>query len=460
MSTSETGLRAELRETFALALPLIGASAGSQLMGLVDTAVVGRLGATHIGGAGIGNSLFFVSCILALGTLLGLDPLAAQAIGAGRPADARRHLREGVVLAALLSVPFTLLPFAVGALLPVMGVDAEVAHEAGQYVLARAPSMFPFLLFITLRSYLQALGLGRPSMFAMIVGNAVNLPAAWLFVLGDPGLERIGLPPIGFGEGLSTFGAGLAGSLGAVVQSLVLVVALRRVPVPEGTGAPRLAGVLALLRLGLPVGLQFLAEVGVFALVQFLMGRHGAAWAAGHNVALQIAAFTFTICLGVSQAASVRVGHAIGRRDLPAARRSGLLSLGLGLLIMSCSGLVLILARYPLAGLLADPPEVVEAAAALLVIAAAFQVFDGLQAVGAGVLRGAGDTRAAMWINVFVHLGITLPLLWVLSEPAGLGPRGLWWALTAGLALTAIALTTRFLLRTRPGGAGLAPANG
>ena len=447
--------RQELGETLRLALPLVGASAGSQLMSLVDTAVVGRLGATHIGGAGIGNSLFFVSSILALGVLLGLDPLASQAMGAGRPADARRHLREALTLAAALSMPFTLLPFGLAALLPRMGVDPAVAAEAWQYILARAPSMFPFLAFIALRSYLQALGLGRPSMVAMVVGNIVNLPAAWLFVLGDAGLERLGLPSIGFGAGWGTFGAGLAGATGAVVQVLVLLLALRSVPVPDGTGRPALAGVLRLLRLGAPIGMQFLSEVGVFALVQFLMGAYGAQWAAGHNVALQIAAFTFTICLGVSQAGAVRVGYAVGRDDPAGARRAGLIALGLGAAVMTCSGASLVVFRFGLAGLLADPPEVVEAGAALLLIAAAFQLFDGLQAVGAGILRGAGDTRAAMWINVIVHLGVTLPLLWVLAEWAGLGPRGLWWGLTVGLALTGVALTVRFLQCTRPSGAGL-----
>jgi MATE family multidrug resistance protein len=447
--------RAELGRMFRLSVPLVGASAGTQLMSLVDTAVVGRLGPVEIAANGMGTTIFFLTSILALGTVLGLDPLAAQAVGAGRPGEARRHFREAVWLALMLSVPFGALCFALHAALPAIGVEAAVRDATLAYLWARAPSMVPFLLFIVLRSYLQALGRTRPSLVAMIIGNVVNLPLAWVLVHGDEGLLAVGLPPVGFGAGLGVLGAGLACTLGHVVQLGVLALAVRGEPAPPDAGRATLAGVRTLIGLGLPVGFQFLAEMGVFGTTQMLMGRFGAVWTAAHNVAIQLASFTFCVCLGVSQAASVRVGHEVGRGDWQAARRAGLVALVFGTGVMSLSAMVFLVAPGWLAGALADPPEVVEAAAGLLVIAAGFQLFDGAQVIGGGALRGAGDTRAAMWINLGVHWLVTAPLVLGLGVLLGYGPHGMWWALTLGLTLVSAGLVWRFLRLT----AGHMPGN-
>jgi MATE family multidrug resistance protein len=290
---------------------------------------------------------------------------------------------------------------------------------------------------------------------AMIIGNVVNLPLAWLLVHGDDGLTDLGLSPVGFGAGLGVLGAGLACTLGHVVQLVVMALAVRSEPVPEGAGPATLSGVRALIGLGLPVGFQFLAEMGVFGTTQMLMGRFGAVWTAAHNVAIQLASFTFCVCLGVSQAASVRVGHEVGAGDWRAARRAGLVALVFGTGVMGLSALVFLLAPAWLAGVLAEPPEVVAAASGLLVIAAGFQLFDGAQVIGGGALRGAGDTRAAMWINLGVHWLVTAPLVLGLGVLLDFGPHGMWWALTLGLMLVSAGLVWRFLRLT----AGHMPAN-
>lgn len=444
MSFLPEAARAELRRTAALALPLVGASAGSQLMALVDTAVVGRLGPVEIAANGMGTAIFFLASIPALGTVLGLDPLAAQAVGAGRLDEARRHFRDAMALAIALSLPFGALCFALHGLLPMLDVEAPVREATLQYLTARAPSMLPMLTFIVARSYLQALGRVQPSLWAMIVGNLVNLPAAWLLVHGDRGLAWLGWPTLGLGEGLGVRGAGLACTVGNLVQLGVMWWAVRGSAAPREAGPASLAGVRTLLRLGIPVGLQFLAEVGVFASTQMLMGRFGAVWTAAHNVAIQLASFTFCICLGLSQAAAVRVGHEVGRGDWAGARRAGFTALGLGMAVMSLSALTFVAFPHALSSALVDPPEVVEAAVGLLGIAAAFQIFDGLQAVGAGALRGAGDTRAAMWVNVVVHWLVTAPAVAGLGIWAGFGPHGMWWGLTLGLALVGGGLALRF----------------
>ena len=440
--------RAELSRTVSLALPFVGASAGSQLMSLVDTAVVGRLGPVDIAANGMGTAIFFLTSIPALGTVLGLDPLAAQAVGAGRLGDARRHYRDAVALALVLAVPFGLMCFALYACLPALGVGEDVRAATLRYLWMRAPSMVPFLWFIVARSYLQALGRGRPSLVAMVVGNVVNLPAAWLLVHGDAGLQTLGLPALGLGAGFGVLGAGLACTIGQIVQLAILLLAARGEPAPPDAGRASLAGVRELVRIGLPVGFQFLAEVGVFASTQMLMGRFGAVWTAAHNVAIQLASFTFCICLGLSQAAAVRVGNEVGRNDWRSARRAGFVALGLAVGVMGFSAGVFLTMPHALASALVDPPEVVEAATGLLFIAAVFQIFDGLQAVGGGALRGAGDTQAAMWVNVLVHWLVTAPLVVVLGIVLDFGPHGMWWALTLGLALVAIGLVWRFARMT------------
>ena len=396
----------------------------------------------------MGTAIFFLTSILALGTVMGLDPLASQAVGAGRPEEARRHARDALALAAVLSLPFGLLCFALCATLPLLGTEPAVVDATLSYMFARAPSMLPFLLFIALRSYLQALGRTRPSLISMVVGNLVNLPVAWLLVHGGHGLEMLGLPTLGLGAGFGVWGAGLATTIGHVVQFAVMWMAFRREPVPAATGGVSAAGLRRLVRLGLPVGLQYLAEVGVFCSTQMLIGRFGAVWTAAHNVAIQIASFTFCICLGLSQAATVRVGHLVGAGDWRGARHAGLVALGLGVVVMSGSAVCLFIAPTLWASLLVTPPEVIAAGATLLSIAAIFQVMDGLQAVAAGVLRGAGDTHAAMWVNVGVHWGVTAPLALLLGIVLDYGPRGMWWALTTGLALVAGGLVTRFLRLT------------
>ncbi|MSP74355.1 MAG: MATE family efflux transporter [Myxococcales bacterium] len=444
MTTVRSRLFEELSSTLKLAAPLCFAMAGSQFLTLFDTAVVGRVSAAALAGTGTGSSIFFVSIIVALGILMGLDPVAAQAVGAGDPARARRALREATRLVLLVTLPAMGAAFALYSSLPLLGMDEAVHHEAGRYLLGRAPSALIFLFAQVQRSYLQALGHARPSFMAMVAANVVNLPLAWFLVLGDSGLTALGLPALGLGEGLGSLGAGLAASIAFTVQCLVLHRALQAIPVPPGTGAPTREGMLEIGRLGLPVGLQFAAEMGIFALVQFLIGAFGEVWAASHNVAVQLISFTFTACLGLSQAAAVRVGHGVGRGDWRAARRAGFVAIGVGAAVMGFSSIFFATYSVTLASLFAHDPVVVETASRLILIAAIFQVVDGVQGVAGGVLRGAGDTRAAMWINVCAHWGVSFPFVLYFGRPEAFGAIGMWWSLTCGLTLVAIGLPLRF----------------
>jgi MATE family multidrug resistance protein len=421
------------------------------MMSLVDTAILGRYHPDALAGAGIGHGLTFAFLCIGLGVVLGLDPLIAQAVGAKEHGRTPAILRDGLSVAVRAGALITLVLCAAPLALGLAGVEEPVADEARVYVYARALGTVPFLFQIAFRSFLQAHGHTTPLIVAVVVGNVVNAFLDWVLVFGDAGLREFGLPAVGL-PALGSIGAAIATStvtIGTVVYYARAAAAITRtLPVPA-TPPPR--ATRDVVRIGMPIGLQLFAEVAAFALAALLAGRLGATPAAAHQVALQLASVPFSVTIGIGAAAAVRVGLAIGAGDHAAARRAGLVSLGLGAAVMSASAALFVVAAAPLAGVFTDRHAVIAAAIPLVQIAAVFQLSDGAQAVAAGALRGAGDTRAAFVANLFGHYLFGLPVALVLAFAFDQGAPGLWWGLSAGLTGTAAALIARFLwLTARP----------
>ncbi|OFX25055.1 MAG: MATE family efflux transporter [Anaeromyxobacter sp. RBG_16_69_14] len=438
-------IRSELLSLARLALPLAVASAGQATMGLVDTAVCGRAGAVVLAGTGLGNALFFAIAVFGMGLMMGLDPLVSQAFGAGDPRRARQLLWQGTWLAlltgALLAVPCAL---AAVALRP-LGIEEAVALQAGRFVWVRAPSLPAFLFFVAARSYLQGLGLTRAVVISTVIANALNLLLDLLFVFGGaalpPWVGPLAIPPMG------SAGSALSTALVTVVQALLLALAVRAVPIEGGAAGlrrPSRSALLQATRTGLPVGLHMGAEVGVFALVGFLAARLGRDALAAHQVAIALASTTFTFTVGIGSAAAVRVGWAVGARGTAGARRAGLTAFGAGAGVMSIAALAFLLFPAALARLMTDDASVLRAAAPLLVVAAVFQISDGIQGVGAGVLRGVGDTRYTFTANMVGHWLVGFPIAIALGIIGPFGVTGLWWGLCAGLSAVAAGLLGRF----------------
>ncbi|HET6924135.1 MAG TPA: MATE family efflux transporter [Anaeromyxobacteraceae bacterium] len=442
-----TRLGEELSALGRLALPLALANAAQSFMGLVDTAILGRAGAAPLAGTGLGNLIFFSIAVLGIGLMMGLDPLVSQAVGAGDRARARHLLWQGVwlscALGAALAVPMALAPLA---LVP-LGIPPEVASQATGYLLLRLPSL-PFLLFFyAARSYLQAHGAARAVLATAVIANVAHVPVDLLLVFGGGSLPAwagpLRLVPAG-----GAAGSGLATSLSFALQAGLLGLSIRWTGIDRpvaGLRRPAPAEMRRAARVGLPVGLHLGAEVGVFALVGLLAGRLGREPLAAHQIAIAVASFSFNAAVGIGNAGSVRVGWAVGARDSAAARRSGLVAFGAGAGFMSLWGLAFLLFPGPLARLMTDQPEVVAAAAPLMVVAGVFQISDGIQGVGAGVLRGAGDTRFTFLANMVGHWAVGLPLALALGVGLGMGITGLWWGLCAGLTAVAAGLLARFL---------------
>jgi multidrug resistance protein, MATE family len=416
---------------FRLAMPLVLAELGWMLMGVVDTMVVGRVSAAAIGAVGLGTTVFYLVSITGGGILLGLDTLVSQAFGAGDRVDCRRSLHSGIWLALLLIVPLMLIVEAAIALLPKFGVDPLVITVVQPYMRVLNWSVAPLLLYFAFRRYLQSLHIVRPVMTTLITANILNLAVNWILVFGNLGAPRLG-----------AVGAGWATLVSRIYMMLALGLVIWRNDrnVPKISWRPAWTRIRDLIALGLPAAGQMGVEIAVFATVTVLIGRLNAIELAGHQIALTIVSTTFMMPLGISSAAAVRVGSALGRGDPHGAARSGWTALGLGAVVMSCAAATLLLIPYSIARLFTPDPRIIEAGAQLLQIAAFFQLFDGFQVVATGALRGAGDTRTPMLCHFTGYWIIGLPLGMWLCFHLGLGARGLWMGLSIGLILIGIVL--------------------
>ena len=420
---------------FELAVPVVMAELGWMTMGIVDTLMVGRLGPEAIGAVGIGTSVFMGVVILAMGVLLGLDTLVSHAYGAGRLHDCHRWLLHASTLAILMSFPVTLVLWKVIDSLDMWGLDPGVLALAHPYLDSLSWSVLPLLLYAAFRRYLQGMGVVRPVMAALVVANFVNLFLNWVLIYG-----KLGAPAMGVrGSAWATVVARIA-MAGFLLGVILYRERGSRPGLFDTTLTIELAWLKRLLVLGLPAAMQITLEVGVFAAATALAGRLVPASLAAHQIALNIAAFAFMVPFGVSSAGAVRVGHAVGRLDPPGAARAGWTALLFGVGFMAIAALSFIAIPRLLIGAFTKDAGVLAVGVSLLRVAAVFQLFDGLQAVATGVLRGLGDTRTAMLWNLGGHWFIGLPLGYTLCFVSGLGVVGLWWGLSTGLIICGVSL--------------------
>lgn len=452
-STPLNEIWTEVRAIIRLAVPIALAQAGFVTMGVVDTAIVGRLGAVPIAAVGLGSGMIFTFTVLGIGVMLGLDPITAQAVGARDLVRARQALWQGIWLALLtavvVAVPLALVPLA----LEPLGVAPDIAQQTRLYVWIRMFSIAPVLMFQAARGYLQAHSSMRMLVISVVAANLLNYALNRVCVFGGASVPVVG-EALGFIPPMGVRGSALATLVCSVVQFALAAVGVRRIPVEGFSPARRRFDrvlVAQILRVGVPVGLQLGAEVGFFALVGLCAARFGAEEGAAHQIALSLTSISFCMAVGFSEAGSVRVGHCIGAEDERGVRRAGRVAFAVGGTFMAGSGALFLFAPHWLAGAMTDRPEILAVAVPLLAVAAAFQLSDGMQAVGAGVLRGAGDTRFTFKANLIGHYGVGVPVALAAGIWLGKGIQGLWYGLAAGLTAVAAVLVTRFVkLSARP----------
>lgn len=439
-------VRRELRPTLRVALPLAGAELGWMSAAIVDTLMVGRLpnSAIAIGAVSLGCSLYYTAAIFANGCLLGLDTFVSRSSGAGDFDDARQSLVTGVLLACALTPLVMLVTLAWPPLMLRLGVQREIIDAMRPFLRAMNWGTLPLLLSFSFRRYLQGVHVVRPVMFAYISANIINALFNWIFIFGKLGSPAFGVA----GSGWST---GVARTYMGAVMAVAAVRFARKHPARRQLVLFHFERARRLLALGLPAATQILFEIGVFAMVGALIGKMGAVPLAGHQIALNCAAFTYMVPLGVSSAAAVRVGHALGRGDHVAAREAGWMAIALGAGFMSCAAIVMVAVPRVIARAFSPDPKVITAGATLLLVAAAFQLFDGLQTVATGALRGAGDTRTPMIANFIAYWLVSLPVGWVLGFRMHWGAVGLWIGLCVGLVLLGSGLLIAWKRRMETG---------
>lgn len=425
--------------------------AGAQLaqiaLQVTDNIVCGRLGANALAGVGLGVAAYAMLLYPLLGLINAVCPLVAHAQGAHDPAAARRSLQQAVWLALLLGLcGFALLTRAADAL-RWMGQPESLVRLADTYLQVMRWSLPPALLVTALRGFLDSLGLPRFGLIVALSAIGVNLLGNWLLVFGNAGLPALGIAGSGWATVSVQFWSLLCLLVFVLREPLLAPFALLR------DWRVDLGALREHLRIGIPSAFGMMAEVWLFTGMSFLMGQLGTTAVAAHQIALNAASAAFMIALGISNASTVRVGQAIGRSDPAAARRAGLIGMGLGMGCMSLTGLLFWLAPRLVIGAYLDlsAPDnqaVVGLASALLQLAALFQLFDALQVTSQGALRGLKDTFWPMLLGFCSYWGVGLGAgLW-LGFAQGMGARGLWIGLILGLMAAGLALGLRFVLRT------------
>lgn len=450
-ATARRAWLSEGRAMLVLAWPIILTNLAQMALNTTDVVMMGWLSPEALAAGALGFNLYFPLAIFGIGLVSAVAPMVARELGVRRSSvrDVRRTVRQGFWAAAMLSVPAWILLWFTEPILKAIGQEPALAEGAAQYMRALQWAYLPFLLFVTLRSFVTALE--RPLWAFVIVGIAVpvNALADWLLIFGKFGFPRLEL-----------VGAGLATTIVSTLMFAGLAALtladrkFRRYSIFGRFWRPDWPRLRALWRLGLPIAVTLVFEVSIFGAAVFLMGLVGQNALAAHAIALQIASVSFMVPLGFSQAVTVRVGRAFGAGDPDGIARAGWTAYAMGVTFMGLMALVMVLAPHLLVGMFLDlsRPEnapVVSLAVTFLMFAALFQVVDGAQAVGAGMLRGLHDTTVPMIYAAIGYWGIGMPLGVVLAFPMGWAGSGIWMGLAAGLTAVAVLMTWRWIMRER-----------
>ena len=443
-STPATRLRNELAALLLLAIPVVLSELGWMAMSIVDTIMVGRLSPAAIGAVGISSAIFYTPALFGIGLLLGLDTLVAQAFGRGDFDDCHRALAQGVYLAiAYTPIAMLLVGFAPH-LFPLLGITETVRAPAREYIQLLNLSALPLLIYVAFRRYLQGVGKVRPVTFALISANLVNWFGNWALIYG-----KLGLPAMGVrGSALST-------CVARVYMAAVLVWWAwkherdRGHPLFAHWPGLRPAQFRRLLVLGWPAASQLLFEVGAFSLATLMAGRLSPDILAAHQIVLNCASLTYMVPLGVSAAAAISVGHAVGAGNRALARRNGSMAIAIGTVFMALAAAAFLTIPQALIHVYTHDRQTVAVGTSLLAVAAVFQVFDAIQGVGTGALRGLGKTRGPMLINLIAYGVIGLPIGYTLCFKTPLGIYGLWSGLTLALIFAAALVLAMWLKQSK-----------
>ncbi|WP_068087052.1 MATE family efflux transporter [Polycladidibacter stylochi] len=439
----------EGKATLLLGVPLIGAQLAQMAINFTDTLMIGWLGAKELAASVIALQLFFIVFLAGLGVLQAVMPLASRAVGQGDVRGVRRASRMGIWVALSYTTVAMLVLWHGEQIFVLVGQDPEVSKIAASYLQIVQWSMYPGLLVVAIRCFLTSIERAQVVLWATVASALLNAIFDYLLIFGHYGFPKLGI-----------LGAGIASVATATFSSLILIGYVyidprsRQYELFVRIWRADWNAFAEIWRLGLPIALTIVAEVGLFVAAAFMMGWIGTIELAAHGIAGQLSGIAYMIPLGLSNAAVVRVGHAVGRNDPMAIKRSGWVAIGLGGCIAALGALLFLAAPETLIGFYLDPsnPEaaqVMKIGVPLVFIAAVFMVFDSIQGVAAGVLRGMSDTKMPMLIAVCGYWVVGIGSSYVLAFVYDWGPEGIWWGLANGLAFSSVFLLSRFIRRDK-----------
>ncbi|SHK96068.1 multidrug resistance protein, MATE family [Chitinophaga jiangningensis] len=428
------------RDNFSLAYPVVISQLGHTLVALSDSLIIGHTGKVPLAAVSLGNSLFSIFMVTGIGMSYGLTPLIAQENGRGNKKSLDHLLSHSLIINMTVGVLLSLVIFLGSARMDLLNQEADVVEQARPFLRYLGFSFIPLMLFLSFKQFAEGLGFTRQAMNISIIGNVLNIVVGITLV---------------YGFHMGVVGVGIATFTDRLLMGITMMFYVLRSPrfkeylASFGFSNIEFSKIKKILGIGTPVALQYIFEVSAFSGAAIMVGWMGAAELAAHQIALSLAAMTYMMASGISAAAGIKSGNNFGRRDFKELRMSAIASYHMVLVLMGFTALLFMVGNHILPRFYIQDPEVVGIAAKLLIIAAFFQLFDGTQVVGLGVLRGLGDVKVPTVITLLAYWGLGLPLGYVLGIRLGLGVEGIWWALLLGLLVASVLLFVRFHYRTK-----------
>lgn len=437
-------LSEHIKETVKLTLPISIGQLGHIMMGVVDSLMVGRLGSAPLAAAVLVNAIFFMIIVLGFGMTMAITPLVAIASGEKKLSTVKDIFNNGFWINIVFSIILIVLTFIVSCMLPYLNQPSDVTILATSYLRIQIISIAPFILFQVGRQYLDGLSIVKPAMYVAIVANFFNAFFNWVFIYGKFGFPAMGLD----GAGIATTGSRIF--MGGAIFVYLYNSSLNKELVPFISIKKLDRHIIKeIIRLGLPSGFQYFIEVAAFTFSAIMIGWFGKTSLAAHQIAMNLSSLTYMVIMGISSAGTIRVGNYYGARDNRNLRIAGFTAIGLAGSIMLISAASLLFLNRILPTLYIADKEVIELASKLILVAAFFQLFDGLQATSIGVLRGLTDVKIPLIITFSAYWIIALPAGYLLAVHFNLGAVGVWIGLSIALFLVAVSCVTRFALKSR-----------
>ena len=433
-----------IKLTLKLAYPIIIGQLGFIMMGVVDSLMVGQLGAAPLAAAALGNSFTILIHIIGYGVSMAVTPLVAIAVGAKKFDECGIYFRQSLLVNAVISIILMFMTIVCADLIIYFKQPAEVQFQATSYMKILGFSVVPMMMFQTYKQFIEGLSVMIPAMIITLAANIINAFTNWLFIFGNLGLPALGLD----GAGWATF-ASRTFMMFTIMGYVMSRNRFKKYDVSFHFKSVNLHVIRKILSLGLPSGFQYFFEIGAFSFAVIMVGWLGTNQQAAHQIAINLASISFMAALGISVAGSIRVGNAVGKQDTKEVRRAGFTASILGASIMAIAGIIFIFFRNFLPTLYIDDNTVISISSSLLIIAALFQISDGTQAVGIGILRGLTDVKIPTAITFVAYWIVGLPTGYLFGFIFDTGVQGVWIGLLLGLTTSAILLTLRFNIKSK-----------